>query len=102
MSGARTDKRPQRPAASASCGLSQPEAAAQEEQVAVRAFEFDAAGKKARIQLENLGPNLGRVLQVTCDGRSRHQRSRGGFPLFPRSRRWTEVAWDRSQRLRLG
>ncbi len=63
-------------------------------EVAVRALEFDAASKKARIQLENLGPHLGRVLQATVsDGHSTSEPS-GGFPLFPWSRRWTEVPWD--------
>jgi hypothetical protein len=36
------------------------------EEVAVRAFELDSAAKVARVQLENTGPNLGRVLQVTA------------------------------------
>jgi hypothetical protein len=67
------------------------------EQVAVRAFELDTAGKKARIQLENLGPNLGRVLQVSVSGDGSGTQLAGGFPLFPRSRRWTEVAWDGSR-----
>jgi hypothetical protein len=65
----------------------------QKEQVAVRAFEVDTLGKKARIQLENLGPNLGRVLQVSVSGDGSGTQLSGGFPLFPRSRRWTEVSW---------
>jgi hypothetical protein len=63
-------------------------------EVAIRALEFDPGSKKARIQLENLGPRLGRVLQVNVtDGRSTGGPS-GGFPLFPGRRRWTEVSWD--------
>ena len=63
-------------------------------EVVVRAFELDTAGKKTRIQLENLGPNLGRVLQVNAtDGHSTSEPA-GGFPLFPNSRRWTEVPWQ--------
>ncbi len=62
-------------------------------EVAVRALEFDPASKKVRIQLENLGSKLGRVLQVNVtDGHTTSEPS-GGFPLFPRSRRWTEVPW---------
>ena len=62
-------------------------------EVAVRALEFDPVSKKARIQLENLGPHLGRVLQVNVtDGHTTSEPS-GGFPLFPRRRRWTEVPW---------
>jgi hypothetical protein len=61
--------------------------------VVVRALEFDPAGKKARVLLENLGPNLGRVLQLNAaDGRSTSDPA-GGFPLFPHSRRWAEVPW---------
>ena len=63
-------------------------------EVAIRALEFDPRSKKARIQLENLGPHLGRVLQVNVtDGRTTSAPS-GGFPLFPGRRRWTEVPWD--------
>jgi hypothetical protein len=67
------------------------------DQVAVRALELDTAGKKARIQLENLGPNLGRVLQVSVSDDGSPTQLGGGFPLFPRSRRWTEVAWAGSR-----
>jgi hypothetical protein len=63
-------------------------------EVAIRALEFDPESKKARIQLENLGPHLGRVLQVSVtDGHTTSGPS-GGFPLFPGRRRWTEVSWD--------
>ena len=63
-------------------------------EVAIRSLEYDPGSKKARIQLENLGPHLGRVLQVNVtDGHTTSGPS-GGFPLFPRSRRWTEVPWD--------
>jgi len=63
-------------------------------EVAIRALEFDPASRKARVQLENLGPHLGRVSQVTvADDRTTSGPS-GGFPLFPGRRRWTEVSWD--------
>ena len=66
------------------------------EDVAVRRVEYDPAVKKVRIQLENLGPRLGRVQQLTVgEGRSSSQSS-GGFPLLPRSRRWAEVDWTSS------
>jgi hypothetical protein len=65
-------------------------------EVAIRSLEFVPESKKARIQLENLGPHLGRVLQVAVsDGRATSEPS-GGFPLFPGRRRWTEVPWDRA------
>jgi hypothetical protein len=66
------------------------------EDVAIQAFEFDSVAKKVRVQLENLGPNLGRVHQLTVtNGRSVSQPG-GGFPLLPRKRRWAEVGWDAS------
>ena len=65
------------------------------EEVAIRRFEFDATSKRARVQLENLGPNLGRVYQLqVSDGRKNSQPG-GGFPLIPHSRRWAEVEWDK-------
>jgi hypothetical protein len=61
------------------------------DEVAIRSLEYDPGSKKARVQLENLGPHLGRVAQVNVsDGRTTSEPS-GGFPLFPRSRRWTEL-----------
>jgi hypothetical protein len=62
--------------------------------VAIRAFQLDPVAKRARVQLENLSPNLGRVQQMTIsDGRTTSQPG-GGFPLLPRRRRWAEVVWD--------
>jgi hypothetical protein len=61
--------------------------------VVVRAFQVDPVGQKARLQLENLGPNLGRVLQVSLKNGHSGSDPVGGFPLFPRSRRWIEVPW---------
>jgi hypothetical protein len=63
-------------------------------EVTVRALQFDPVTKKARLQLENLGPNLGRVLQVRVGNGQEMGASGGGFPLLPRSRRWTELAWE--------
>jgi hypothetical protein len=73
-------------------------------EVAIRAFEFDASARKLRIQLENSGPRLGRVLQVTAGDGHTTSEPAGGFPLFPNSRRWTEVPWQgetRANRLSL-
>jgi hypothetical protein len=64
------------------------------DEVAIRAFEYDPVGKKARVQLENLGPNLGRVYQLTVTDNHNTSRPAGGFPLLPRSRRWSEVSWE--------
>jgi hypothetical protein len=64
------------------------------DEVVIRALEFDAAAKKARVQLENRGPHLGRVLGVTATSGRLTSEPSGGFPLFPGRRRWTEVPWE--------
>lgn len=63
--------------------------------VVVRAVEMDTAGRgRVRIQLENRGPRLGRVVDVgATDGRDRTAPS-GGFPLFPHSLRWVSASWS--------
>jgi len=63
------------------------------EEVAVREFVYDTVGRKARVQLENTGPNLGRVLQVGVGHGKTLTPLGSAFPLFPNSRRWTEVPW---------
>jgi hypothetical protein len=62
--------------------------------VAVRAFEFDSVGKRVRVELENVGTSLGRVLssEVSADGRK--ATPGGAFPLFPHSRRTLEIPWS--------
>jgi hypothetical protein len=64
--------------------------------VAIRAFEFDSARKTARVLLENLSPNLGRVYQTTVGDGHHVSQPGSGFPLLPRKRRWAEVAWTES------
>lgn len=64
------------------------------DEVVVRAFELDSAAKVARVQLENTGPNLGRVLQVTAASGKAQSPPGSAFPLFPHSRRWTEIPWS--------
>ncbi len=66
------------------------------EDVAVRAVEYDSAGSRVRVQLENLSPRLGRVLQVSAAGERATSQPVAGFPLFPHSLRWTEVPWTDS------
>jgi hypothetical protein len=63
------------------------------EQVVVRAYEVDTAAGKLRVQLENLGPNLGRVQQVTAAAGKTTSAPSAGFPLMPHMIRWTEVDW---------
>jgi hypothetical protein len=63
------------------------------EQVAIRAFELDTAARKLRVELENLGPNLGRVQQVSAAAGKTISPPSAGFPLFPHAHRWTELDW---------
>ncbi len=67
--------------------------ALRKEQVVLRAFAVDTAAGKLRLQLENLGPNLGRVQQVTAVAGKTTSAPGAGFPLFPHMLRWTEVDW---------
>jgi hypothetical protein len=62
-------------------------------QVAIRAFQVDSTTGKVQVQLENLGPNLGRVQEVTASAGKVVSPPGAGFPLFPHMIRWTEVAW---------
>ena len=66
------------------------------EDVAIRAFELDSTLKRARVQLENLSGNLGRVSQVTISNGHSTSPPSGGFPLMPRKRRWVEMEWQGS------
>jgi hypothetical protein len=70
--------------------------ALRKEDVAIKAFEFDPVAKKARVQLENLSPNLGRVYQLTVANGHHVSQPSGGFPLLPWKRRWAEIGWEAS------
>jgi hypothetical protein len=63
------------------------------EEVAVRSLVLDSARNRARIQLQNTGPNLGRVLQVSAAHGKTTSPPGPAFPLFPGMIRWTEVDW---------
>lgn len=63
------------------------------EDVAIRRLELDRSKRTVRVQLENMGPRLGRVYQVQVRDHDRTSQPGGGFPLLPRSRRWTEIEW---------
>lgn len=64
--------------------------------VAVRHIETDSATGRVRIQLENDGPRLGRLLQLELHAGEQRSTPGPGFPLFPHSRRWVEVDWPYS------
>jgi hypothetical protein len=61
--------------------------------VTVRAFEFDSATKRVRVELENTGVSLGRVLSSEVSVEGRNPIPGGVFPLFPQSHRSLEILW---------
>ena len=61
--------------------------------VAVRAFEFDSAAKRVRVELENTGVSLGRVLSSEVNADGKKPIPGGAFPLFPHSHRTLEIPW---------
>ena len=63
-------------------------------EVAVRAFEFDSATKRVRVELENTGASLGRVLSTEVSALGAKPVPGGAFPLFPHSRRAVEIPWS--------
>jgi hypothetical protein len=63
------------------------------EEVVVRSFVADTARNRVRVQLQNTGPNLGRVLQVSAAQGKTVSPQAPAFPLFPGMLRWTELDW---------
>jgi hypothetical protein len=61
--------------------------------VAVRSFDFDSTTKRVRVELENTGESLGRVLSSEFSAEGIKAIPGGAFPLFPHSRRRLEVPW---------
>ena len=68
-------------------------AALTRDEVVIRAFEHDPSTGRVRVDLENTGPHLGRVLAVTASGAAGSSAPGAGFPLMPHSHRWTELGW---------
>lgn len=67
------------------------------QEVVVRRLELDRSARKARVELENLGPNLGRVLDLRVAAAGGSQEPAAAFPLFPHRVRWAEVPWERAE-----
>jgi hypothetical protein len=62
--------------------------------VAIRAFEFDSATRRVRVEVENTGASLGRVLSSEVGASGRRAVPGGAFPLFPHSHRSLEIPWS--------
>jgi hypothetical protein len=63
------------------------------DEVTVRGFVADTARKRVRVQLQNTGPNLGRVLQISAGRGKTLSPAAPAFPLFPGMVRWAELEW---------
>ena len=63
-------------------------------EVALRSWEFDPTTQRVRIELENSGAALGRVLSSEISTDDKKPVLGGAFPLFPHSRRALEVPWS--------
>jgi hypothetical protein len=63
-------------------------------EVAIRAFEFDSTTGRVRVELENMGSALGRVLSSEVSAAGGKPIHGGAFPLFPHSRRAVEIPWS--------
>jgi hypothetical protein len=67
-------------------------------QLTVGDFELDSVAGHLRVRLDNRGAGLGRVLEVTASNGTLKSAPAAGFPLFPHSRRWTELGWGHGAR----
>lgn len=63
-------------------------------EVAVHAFAFDSVTKRVRVELENTGTALGRVLSSEVSVGGKKPIPGGAFPLFPHSHRTLEIPWS--------
>jgi hypothetical protein len=62
-------------------------------EVAVHSFAYDSTTQLVRVELENTGPALGRVMSSEVSAGSGKPVPGGAFPLFPHSRRALEIPW---------
>lgn len=61
--------------------------------ISVTKAEYDRAGRKVTVVVENSGPNFGRAMETAVVGTKKQDGP--GFPIFPKSRRVFEVPWER-------
>jgi len=66
------------------------------EDVAIRTAVFDADKRVVTVELENVGPRLGRAMEADVTA-GRHHARQPSFPMPPRARRWLAIPWSESR-----
>jgi len=66
------------------------------EDVAIRTAVFDADRRIVKVELENVGPRLGRAMEVDVAAGRLHSRQ-PSFPMPPRACRWLAIPWNESR-----
>ncbi len=69
-----------------------PKSGIQKSEVRVTRAEYHPESNRLTVEVENTGPNFGRVQESWLIGRKRTEGP--GFPLFPQSRRRMEYTWE--------
>lgn len=67
------------------------------EQVHIRDFRHDAAGRKVWLKVENTGALLGRARAVHVAGEGGKLAEMGAFPVFPFASRWVSLDWPHAE-----
>ncbi len=63
------------------------------EDVAIRTAVFDGVKHVVKVELENVGPRLGRAMEADVAAGHHHERQ-PSFPMPPRARRWLAIPWN--------
>jgi len=63
------------------------------EDVAIRTVVFDGVKHVVKVELENVGPRLGRAMEADVAAGHHHERQ-PSFPMPPRARRWLAIPWN--------
>jgi len=66
------------------------------EDVAIRTAVFDGVKHVVKVELENVGPRLGRAVEADVAS-GRHHERQASFPMPPRARRWLAIPWNESR-----
>ena len=66
------------------------------EDVAIRTAVFVGVKHVVKVELENVGPRLGRAVEADVAS-GRHHERQASFPMPPRARRWLAIPWNESR-----